>query len=76
MRASCLLYLFHLTEFVDFDDGIPRELGRHITLRKKADEKIKIMGEVIDIIKKRYENIRTDKFIENMSAFLKAVHIC
>jgi hypothetical protein len=66
MDIDYFVYLFHLIEFVDLKDKIPRELSIHPNLRLAKEKKMQILKEIITAIKKRYKAVRTDLFLDNI----------
>lgn len=68
MRQRHLPYLFHLIEFCDLSDPIPRSLKVHPNVSISAIKKINAMRDSIAILKKRYRIMRTDNFVLRMKS--------
>lgn len=65
VRNSYLLYLLHLIEFVDLSDRVPSILQIHPNLAMNINKKTSIMCNVINLLKQKYETVRTDIYVEN-----------
>ncbi len=75
MRQRYFVYTFHLVEFVDFNDRIPKELMPHPNIRTSAIEKLDRIKDTIKRITKRYCALRMDEFArghKNLSLEVKA----
>ena len=64
-RNRYLVYLFHLIEFCDLNDGIASGLKIHPNLKTSVATKIDRMRDTIQRLKKKYRVIRTDNFAKN-----------
>lgn len=67
MDCGYFVYLFHIIEFVDMSDGIPKELCRHPNVDTAFEKKLKFFESLVKRILKKYSCVRTDKFVETMS---------
>lgn len=64
MKLKFFVYLMHLNEFIDLTDHVPPSLYRHPNLKTAVAKKIHILENIILKITERYQNIRTDQFLE------------
>lgn len=66
MQQPCVVYLFHLIEFVDFSDGIPAELKIHPNLKTPAIKKIHILRNIVQKLQKKYQPLKTLDYINGL----------
>ena len=64
------IYLFHLIEFVDFNDGIPKQLVAKPGLKLSSSRKIGIIRHTIETVMRRYKVMRTDDFVKKFNGSL------
>jgi hypothetical protein len=75
MKLKFFVYLIHLTEFIDLTDNVPPSLCCHPNLKTAASRKRQILKRIILGITERYQNIRTDLFLERYQGIgLKEPH--
>lgn len=60
-------YLFHIIEFMDLSDGIPKELGLHPSIKIPAKVKMQKSGKLLSNLITRYEPTCTREFINSLS---------
>ena len=65
MSQPYIVYLFHLIEFVDLNDGIPTELRIHPNVKMEIKEKLKAMQDTIMLMTKNRQVVRTDEFVRH-----------
>ena len=64
INRDCLVYLFHLIEFVDLNDDIPKELSIHPNLNTPIENKIKNSKLILNNLLKRYDCVRTKDYLD------------
>jgi peptidoglycan-N-acetylglucosamine deacetylase len=67
MSTPCLVYLFHIIEFMDLTDDIPGELAAHPNLKTKVSDKIKASDKIISNLLKRYSHVTTADFVDRLA---------
>jgi hypothetical protein len=60
-----LVYLFHIIEFMDMQDQLPRALGVHPNLKMPVKEKLARSNKMMINLSKKYTNVSTEVFIES-----------
>lgn len=68
INRMCLVYLFHIIEFMDLSDNIPFELKVHPNLKTPVNKKIELSEKILTNLGNRYELIRTSDLVENYLA--------
>ena len=68
MNRPNIVYLIHLIEFVDLEDGIPKNLGVHTNLKTAAVHKIEFLRQSIRMLSEKYTFVRSDKFAQSFMA--------
>lgn len=66
INRSHLVYLFHIIEFMDVTDNVPKELIVHPNLKRPLKEKLKLSEDIISNLYKRYELKQTADFVNNI----------
>jgi peptidoglycan-N-acetylglucosamine deacetylase len=66
IKSPYLLYLFHIIEFMDLTDDIPRALSVHPNLKTSVRDKIKASDRIISNLLKRYSHMRTSEYIDKV----------
>lgn len=64
MKSPYFVYLFHLIEFVDSNDNIPKELYVHPNTKIGITDKLNIMRDTISRIVKKSRPVKTDEFVK------------
>jgi len=64
IKRDNIVYLFHIIEFMDMSDDIPKELIIHPNLKIDTYKKMNRAQIILTNLMKRYEFIETRKFIE------------
>lgn len=67
IKVNYFVYLFHLIEFVDLKDKVPKELSIHPNLQLNKNEKLNIIGNIVSTITKRYLPVRTNEFVNKIT---------
>ena len=65
LRKDNIVYLFHIIEFMDMTDFIPKELAVHPNTKIPVKEKIHISGKLLSNLTERYEPICTRNFVSS-----------
>ena len=65
MRQSTVVYLMHLIEFVDLEDGIPRELRIHPNVSTPVGKKMEFLECTLRLLKAKYKTARSDDFCKS-----------
>ena len=63
IRKEHMIYLFHIIEFMDMTDDIPKELGIHPNIKKSHFHKIRQSGKIVENLIKRYQPISSKEFV-------------
>ncbi len=64
IKKPCLVYLFHIIEFTDLTDKIPKELIVHPNLKTPVNEKINSSREIIKTLCNQYELTKTSNLLK------------
>lgn len=68
IRKPCLVYLFHIIEFMDMKDNIPNELSVHPNFKVSVGQKLKRSKTIMDNLMKRYAITKTGDFCSNYNS--------
>lgn len=60
-------YLFHLAEFCDLNDGLPKRLKVHPNLAIPVEKKLRHIRETLRLFKKRFRILRTEDFVSELT---------
>jgi peptidoglycan-N-acetylglucosamine deacetylase len=68
ITKPALVYLFHIIEFMDMTDGIPKELALHPNITKSLKTKIDASKAILENLKKRYQVTKTKEFVSKIKS--------
>jgi hypothetical protein len=66
INKSYIMYLFHLIEFMDLSDGIPKELAVHPNIKTPVKEKLQKSGKILSNLTESYEVTCTRDFVNSL----------
>lgn len=66
IRSRCVVYLFHLVEFMDMSDGLPGAVSAHPNLKVRAGKKIAKSNQILNELKKKYKPASTMRFLRTL----------
>lgn len=67
IRKPYIVYLFHIIEFMDLKDNLPKELKLHPNLKTPLDIKLRRSDIIINNLCKHYELIKTREFMQKLN---------
>lgn len=68
INRPVLVYLFHIIEFMDLTDEIPKEISMHPNLKIPVKTKINKSKKILDQLMKRYDAAGTREVVREISA--------
>lgn len=71
LRKQNVVYLFHIIEFMDLTDGVPKELAVHPNLKVATQLKVKNSGKLISNLMQQYEPMKTRDFVSVAKSNIK-----